>query len=288
MRIYWIPVLLAVGLGACATKGERQPAPPEPGEVPDSVTFGEGPDAARLTFDPGDARPAPRADEAPRIYRNVRDAFPSAGEWWLLGYRPVGRATLDIPKTGPGLDNPEREIAEYFRKRGADVVVVLRDADARAPSGGASKSQTELRRIVAEGYVQDPDSIEVSARKLLQTATEAATSGDWPKVGSLLNPDRVRDLGVVDDIRPSSIVPLAIRADYQPLCISFAKMGFRTLSSRQLSILFQSSLRDLPDEIGSKLKKAGSVPIVEAALAAKSKRCGAVFRRAAFTLPPSG
>ncbi|MFW6027630.1 MAG: hypothetical protein ACOC91_02365, partial [bacterium] len=90
------------------------------------------------------------------------------------------------------------------------------------------------------------------------------------------------------EVRPSSVVPLAIRADYEPLCVSFAKLGFRKLSPRQLIILFRAGRADLPPPIRTQLQKTGSASIAEAAEQAGSKRCAAVFERARFMGEPRG
>ena len=244
--------------------------------------YGPAPDAWPVSFDDSKGEPAAPADKRPRFYRDLKKAFPSDGKWWTLGYRSVGRGTLDVPKADLDLADPQEVLARAFQRRGAHVVVILRERDVRAPVPGSGGAETDVRRFVAEGFVQDPGAPEISSRQILQTATKAANEGDWPQVGNLLNPDRVRELGVIDKVRPSSIVPLAIRADYEPLCVSFAKLGFRSLSPRQLIILFRAGRRDLPELIRTQLANRGSASIADAAEQAGAKRCSAVFERVRF------
>lgn len=283
-----ITILLLAGLGlaACETRLRPQDRPPD-GFWQDQYDRG-WPESWSVTFDDGAGRAAPEpASRAPRFYRTLEEAFPTDGKWWTLGYRSVGRATLDIPRADLELADPQDVLARAFQKRGANVVVILRERDVRAPVPGAD-AETDVRRIVAEGFVQDPGAPEISARQILQTATKAANEGNWPLVGNLLNPDRIRELGVTEEVRPSSIVPLAIRADYEPLCVSFAKLGFRTLSSRQLIILFRASRQDLPEMIRAQLDSNGSASIADAAKQAGAKRCSVVFERARFLGEPRG
>jgi hypothetical protein len=283
-------LIAGLALAACDTlrRGPDRPhdGPPYDGEY---GPYGDlPPQSWRMTFDESKGRAAEPAERQPRFYRTLKEAFPSDGKWWTLGYRSVGRATLDIPKADLDLANPRDVLARAFQRRGAGVMVILRERDIRGPAPGGGPEETDLRRIVAEGFIQDPGAPEISARQILQTATKAANEGDWPQVGNLLNPDRVRELGVVEEIRPSSIVPLAIRADYEPLCVSFAKLGFRKLSSRQLIILFRASRQDLPQTIRAQLEKDGAASIADSARESGARRCAAVFERVRFVGEPSG
>ncbi|MFP4002957.1 MAG: hypothetical protein ACLFV8_04210 [Alphaproteobacteria bacterium] len=292
MRIAGILLILSFGLAACDTLGigRTRDRPHDDGP------YGRDgyrapyvlPGSWRLSFDESNGQAAEPGERQPRFYRTLKEAFPSDGKWWKLGYRSVGRATLDIPKADTDLADPREVLAHAFRNRGADVVVILSERDVRAPMPGGGGEETDVKRIVAEGFIQDPGAPEVSARQILQTATQAAKDGDWPQVGNLLNPGRVRELGVVDEVRPSSVVPLAIRADYEPLCVSFAKLGFRSLSPRQLIILFRASRRDLPAPIRTQLQKSGGASIADAAKLAGSRRCAAVFERVRFMGEPRG
>jgi hypothetical protein len=286
VRITGILLIAGLGLAACETRVRPHDGPPDTGL--DGGLYGAWPQSWTVTFDDGAGRAAEEPSlRRPRFYRSLEEAFPSDGKWWTLGYRSVGRATLDIPMADLELADPHDVLGRAFQERGANVVVILRERDVRLPVPGAD-AETDVRRIVAEGFMQDPGAPEISARHILQTATKAANEGDWPLVGNLLNPDRVRELGVVEEVRPSSIVPLAIRADYEPLCVSFAKMGFRTLSSRQLIILFRASRQDLPELIRTQLERDGAASIADAARQAGAKRCSVVFERVRFLEDPEG